>query len=95
MTCIATFVNADCRQPDGGVGLHLRRRHQEGMVARVDAETGYTVITGCQRPSRVNMCHYKFLFKDCSRKIDVGGGTELENGGTTNTILSFFMVQSI
>ena len=28
-------------------------------------------------------------------KKGVRGGTELENGGTTNTSLSFFMVQSI
>jgi len=33
--------------------------------------------------------------KGCSRKKGVGGGTDHENGGTTNTILSFFMVQSI
>ena len=31
------------------------------------------------------------LNKGCSRKKGVGGGTELENGGTTNKILSFFI----
>jgi len=39
--------------------------------------------------------HYIICIRAVPGKKGVGGGTELENGGTTNTILSFFMVQSI
>ena len=37
----------------------------------------------------------QYLPRAVPGKKVLGGGTELKNGGTTNTILSFFMVQFI
>jgi len=54
----------------------------------------------CANPEIVKY-HKQFFVKTIftpegySRKKGVGGGTEHENGDTTNTILSFFMVQSL
>ena len=43
----------------------------------------------------LNISKYVKHVRAVPGKNVLGGGTELENGGTTNTILSLFMVQSI
>ena len=49
---VADLVLTDGAEPEGRVSLHLRRRDQDRVVARVDAEEGQ-VSTGQVRSGQV------------------------------------------
>jgi len=48
------------------------------------------VYVPCTQHADIHHFHLKLLLRAVPGKKVLGGGTELENGGTTNTILSFF-----